>query len=138
MLHAHTALLTRRRFLENSALGAACALVPQKTKAKFRENPAMRKGMTRPSGRTKRGPILRYNVPPEAREEHLAELITTCQHTGITDVAGDFANYSWSSIDPAGQLRPLVTTSRNGRIEAMLDQTLPSLGCTFLPGRRTT
>jgi len=98
----------------------------------------MRKGTTRPSGRTQRGPVLRYYVPPEAREEHLAELITICQHTGITDVAGDFANYSWSSIDPAGQLRPLVTTSRNGRIEAMLDQTLPSLGCTFLLGRRTT
>jgi hypothetical protein len=26
-------------------------------------------------------------VPPEAQEEHLAELITTCERTGITDVA---------------------------------------------------
>jgi hypothetical protein len=94
--------------------------------------------MTRPSGRTQRGPILRYYVPPEAREEHLAELITTCQHTGLTDMAGDFANYSCSSFDPAGQLRPLATTSRNGYIEATLDETLPSLGCTFLLGRRTT
>ncbi len=53
-------------------------------------------------------------------------------------LAGDFANYTWSRIDPAGQLRPLVTTSQNDRIEATLDETLPSLGCTFLLGRRTT
>jgi hypothetical protein len=53
-------------------------------------------------------------------------------------LAGDFASYTWSRIDPAGQLRPLVTTSRNGRIEATLDETLPSLGCNFLLGRSTT
>jgi len=52
-------------------------------------------------------------------------------------LAGDFANYTWSRIDPAGQLRRLVTTSRNGHIETTLDEALPSLGCTFLLGRRT-
>jgi len=31
----------------------------------------------------------------------------------------------------------LNTTSQNGRIEATLDEPLPSLGCTFLLGRRT-
>jgi hypothetical protein len=52
-------------------------------------------------------------------------------------LAGDFANYKWSRIDPTGQLRALNTTSQNGRIEATLDEPLPSLGCTFLLGRRT-
>jgi hypothetical protein len=51
-------------------------------------------------------------------------------------LAGDFANYKWSRIDPAGQLRALNTTYQNGRIEATLDEPLPSLGCTFLLGRR--
>ena len=87
MLHAHTALLTRRRFLENSALVAACAFVPQRAEAQSGENPAMQKATARQTGRTQRGPILRYYVPPEAREEHLAELITTCERVGITEVA---------------------------------------------------
>ncbi len=97
MLLPHTSLLTRRRFLGNSALVAACALVPQKTVAQSGENPAMRNGTTRPSGRTQRGPLLRYYVPPEAQEEHLAELITTCQRTGITDVALFTTEYLGSS-----------------------------------------
>ena len=87
MLHAHTALLTRRRFLENSALVAACAFVPQRAEAQSGENPAMQKVTARQTGRTQRGPILRYYVPPEAREEHLAELITTCERVGVTEVS---------------------------------------------------
>jgi hypothetical protein len=30
---------------------------------------------------------LRYYVPLDAREEHLAELITTCERIGVTDVS---------------------------------------------------
>ena len=87
MLPPHTSLLTRRRFLENTALVAACALVPQKTEAQSGANPAAGNGARHPSVRTQRRPFLRYYVPPEAREEHLAELITTCERTGITDVS---------------------------------------------------
>jgi len=87
MLHPNTSLLTRRRFLENSALIAACAFVPQKTEAQSGENPAMQKVTARQTGRTQRGPILRYYVPPEAREEHLAELITTCERVGVSEVS---------------------------------------------------
>ncbi len=37
-------------------------------------------------GMVKGGPVLRYYVPPEAREEHLAELLTTCERVGIREV----------------------------------------------------
>ena len=87
MLPRLTSTLTRRLFLETSALVAASAFVPHKTAAQFGENPAMRMGTTRPTGRPRRGPILRYYVPPEAREEHLAELITTCERVGVTEVS---------------------------------------------------
>ena len=87
MLPPHTSLLTRRRFLENSALVAACALVPRRTEAQSGVNFAAENGARPPSGRTQRKPFLRYYVPPDAREEHLAELIATCERTGIRDVS---------------------------------------------------
>ena len=37
--------------------------------------------------RGQRGPILRYYVPPEARDEHLAELITTGERVGVIEVS---------------------------------------------------
>ena len=80
-------LPTRRLFLENSASLPERSLVPQKSKAQPSANPATSKGATRSSGQTQREPILRYHVPWGAREEYLAELTTTFERTGITDLA---------------------------------------------------
>ena len=79
-----------------------------------------------------------------AREVGFQDLLTTVKLTYSTApapaaairLAGGLANYKWSRIDPAGQLRALNTTYQNGRGEATLDEPLPSLGCTFLLGRR--
>ena len=79
--------LTRRRFLGGSALIAAGALAPLEIDAQTGGRPAAAPGATRPASRTQRGPILRYYVPPETRDEHLAELIATCERTGITAVS---------------------------------------------------
>ena len=66
----------------------------------------------------------------------LWNLSTASAPAAAIRLAGGLANYKWSRIDPAGQLRALNTTYQNGRIEATLDEPLPSLGCTFLLGRR--
>jgi hypothetical protein len=66
---------------------AAGALAPLEIEAQTGGSSAAAPDAFRPANRTQRGPVLRYYVPPETREEHLAELIATCQRTGITAVS---------------------------------------------------
>lgn len=69
----------RRAFITSSSLAALSATA---------SSVVSRTGHAGSPGEAARGgPILRYFVPPENREEHLAELIRTCQRTGIREVS---------------------------------------------------
>ena len=82
--------MNRRKFVASSSLAAlsvtAGAVFPRGLLAASPADRA-RRGSRNAADAAKGGPILRYYIRPETRDEHLAELITTCERVGITEVA---------------------------------------------------
>jgi|GEM_PF-3226614 len=82
MLNRSFGQITRRGFLKTSALFVAPVVFAG---AEDRTIPAVPAKKSTGTGRG--GAILRYYVPPEARDEHLAELLATCERVGIKEVS---------------------------------------------------
>ena len=82
--------VNRRDFITSSGLAAlsatACTVLPRGASAGSPRDDERGGGRDTDSV-AKGGPVLRYYIPPENREEHLAELIHTCKRTGIQEVS---------------------------------------------------
>ncbi len=76
--------ITRREFLGSSALAAAPSVLPLRWAGGAASGPLAQTTTGRP-GAIRGGAILRYYVPTEGRDEHLAELLTTCERVGISE-----------------------------------------------------